>query len=415
MKFKSTRSKHLVTLSQALSQGLSAEGGLFIPVEIKPVNLTMDTLPEVAKALLKPFFQDDVLAEHLTGICEQAFDFPCTLTSITKELSHLELFHGPTAAFKDYGARFLARCYSLLEQERIILVATSGDTGGAVAAAFDGVKNTKVVVLYPKGGVSPLQEHQLTCWSDNILSVRIDGTFDDCQKLVKEAFVDSHFKNDYHLTSANSINVGRLLPQMTYYAYSSLQYQQANKVKPNYIIPTGNMGNAMGCFWAKAAGLPIGNIYLTTNANDTIPLAMKSGQLIAKPSVKTLANAMDVGLPSNYERYQNLANDTDRYDCKSFSVSDNEIEQAMKSAYGDHRLSLCPHSATAYHLWKKEKITNAIMVGTAHPAKFQEVSKQAGIATELPQSLQLILKKKVSVIDSKACLKELKDLIKNWN
>ncbi|MBT7608484.1 MAG: threonine synthase [Bacteriovoracaceae bacterium] len=413
MKFKSSRSEtdEMVSLSEALSAGLAPDGGLYLPNKIRKINAKEGTLAEVAKQLLQQFFAEDLLKDHLSEICDDTFSFPCVLSEITPELSHLELFHGPSAAFKDYGARFLARCYSYLEQERVILVATSGDTGGAVAAAFDGVKNTKVVILYPKDGVSPLQEHQLTCWSDNILSLRVAGTFDDCQKLVKEAFVDCKFKSEYRLTSANSINIGRLMPQMTYYAHSSLQYFNEKNSRPNYIIPTGNMGNAIACFWAKAEGLPIGDIYLVTNANDAIPKALESGKLVAKPSVKTLANAMDVAFPSNFERYESLQSGTENYQTKSYSVSDEEIKEAMKAAYGDHHLSLCPHTATAYHIWKKEKIRNAIIVGTAHPAKFQEVSDSIGIKTQLPISLEKILKKEVSVKDIPASFEALKKYV----
>jgi threonine synthase len=413
MKFKSSRSSlnNEVNLSEALSAGLAEDGGLYVPTKINQVTVQEGTLTEVANNLLKQFFNEDILKSKLTAICEDAFNFPCELTEITGNLSHLELFHGPTAAFKDYGARFLARCYSFLEEERTILVATSGDTGGAVAAAFDGIKNTKVIVLYPKDGVSPLQEHQLTCWSDNVLSLRVDGTFDDCQKLVKKAFIDPGFKKDYHLTSANSINIGRLMPQMTYYAYSSLKYFKKNNCLPNFIIPTGNMGNAMACFWAKASGLPLGDIYLSTNANDVIPKAFETGKLEPKPSLKTLANAMDVGLPSNFERYQYFCEDSVDYKTKSYSVSDEEIRNAMRAAYGDHKLSLCPHTATAYHVWKKIKIPNAIIVGTAHPAKFKEVSDCIGIKTKLPKTLVEILKKEVNVIDIKASFDELKNNI----
>jgi threonine synthase len=416
MKFKSSRSsnQNAISLNEALSAGLAPDGGLFIPDHIEKININEGTLPEVAKQLLKQFFKGDLLESHLSNICDKTFNFPCKLSDITSELSHLELFHGPTAAFKDYGARFLARCYGHLDKERVILVATSGDTGGAVAAAFDGVKNTKVVVLYPKDGVSLLQEHQLTCWSENILSLRVEGTFDDCQRLVKEAFVDVDFKNQYSLTSANSINIGRLMPQMTYYAYSSLKYFNSKNVKPNYIIPTGNMGNAMACFWSKASGLPIGDIILVTNANDIIPKALETGKLVAKPSVKTLANAMDVGLPSNFERYETLKGDSDIYQTKSYSVNDEQIKEAMKGAFGDHRLSLCPHTATAYYIWKREKIANAIIVGTAHPAKFQEVSDSVGIKTELPKSLTKILEKEVSVFDISASFKELKDRLADF-
>ncbi|MEK6624299.1 MAG: threonine synthase, partial [Bdellovibrionota bacterium] len=239
-------------------------------------------------------------------ILKQALNFPVPLNEISSNHYLLELFHGPTAAFKDIGARFLAVCFDKLGEQKTILVATSGDTGGAVASAFYEKKGIKVVILFPKHGVSPLQRQQLTCWGQNILSLEVDGDFDDCQKLVKEAFLDKALCAKYALTSANSINIGRLLPQMTYYAFSSYKLFSQSQTPINFVIPSGNMGNGMAAVWAKEMGLPIGEIHFACNANRAIFDFFQNKKFTARDSFKTLANAMDVGNPSNMERLLDL-------------------------------------------------------------------------------------------------------------
>lgn len=284
MKYYSTRGAGPVTLDQALAQGIADDGGLYLPEELptfSPDDFSSATnLREVAGTLLAPFFEGSVLAPELNEILAETFSFPVPVTPLPGgDRSLLELYHGPTAAFKDVGAGFLAASLTRLEGDPdnplCILVATSGDTGGAVAAAFDGRPGMRVVVLFPKGRVSARQEKQLTCWSDNVLSLRVEGAFDDCQSLVKAALADPELSGTYRFSSANSINIGRLLPQATYYAQASLAHFRATGECPGFIIPTGNLGNAFACILAREMGLPVGPIVLATNANRTIPITSK--------------------------------------------------------------------------------------------------------------------------------------------
>ena len=289
MKFVSTRGSSPVSFGQALAQGLAPDGGLYMPQTWPVIPLTAfdgaTTLPEVAEVMLRPFVDGDPIAAQIGDVVRDAFNFPAPLVPVAHEgkLSVLELFHGPTAAFKDFGARFLAASLSRIRKDASgkplnILVATSGDTGGAVAAAFHGRPGVVVSVLFPKGLVSPTQERQLTCWGDNVHSYRVAGTFDDCQRLVKEAFVDAALKQRFELSSANSINLGRLLPQAVYYAATSLAVYRARGVTPNFLIPSGNLGNSVACVWARKIGLPIGRIVLAHNANRAVPDFLASGQ-----------------------------------------------------------------------------------------------------------------------------------------
>jgi len=293
-------------ISQAIEAGLAPDGGLYVP-EVFPQWNGRDTDPS---AILKPFFADDALEPHLAEICSNAFNFPIPVKFIhsdgakyasashhqsTEHFPHfsvLELFHGPTAAFKDVGARFLAECQSHLSQtERTVMVATSGDTGGAVAAAFFNRPNVKVIILFPKGMVSARQKQQLTCWGGNITAYEVRGTFDDCQRMVKEAFQNARF-TARGLTSANSINVGRLLPQMTYYSKASVEHFQTTGEKPGFIIPSGNLGNAVAALWAKKSGYPIARIMMSTNANRAIEDYLETGKRVPHGTIATLANAM---------------------------------------------------------------------------------------------------------------------------
>ena len=305
----------------------------------------------------------------------------------------LELFHGPTAAFKDFGARFLAASLERIprtDPRRLtILVATSGDTGGAVAAAFYQRPWVDVVVLYPQGLVSPRQEKQLACWGKNVRTLAVAGTFDDCQRMVKEAFVDPVLGRDLLLSSANSINVGRLLPQMVYYAQSSLELFRRDGRAPNYIVPSGNLGNVAACLWARKAGLPIGEVMLATNANLTVPDFLRTGEWQPRPSLATLASAMDVGNPSNMERLRWLFPHLDdlRGAFSAHSVSDDEIRASIKRDYAEYGQTWCPHTATAAHLYRQlpaeRRKERWVLVGTAHPAKFNDVVEPL-IGAEVP-------------------------------
>src|SRR5690606_14140340 len=309
MRFLSTRGGHAADLIDAVMRGLAPDGGLYVPdalPRIEPGSVRGESLAEIAAEVLAPFFAGSPLADELDAICNDALDFPVPLKSLdggAGKLSVLELFHGPTAAFKDVGARFLAavmeRALPLVSDDRpgplTILVATSGDTGGAVAAAFHGRRGIRVGVLYPKGQVSPRQQHQLTCWGGNVRAFEVAGSFDDCQAMVKAAFVDPELSRRHRLTAANSINLGRLLPQAAYHAAASLWHFRKHGTAAGSIVPTGNLGNGMACVWAKAIGMPIREIVLAVNANRTIPDFLATGDWQPRPSVQTLASAMDVG------------------------------------------------------------------------------------------------------------------------
>ena len=315
MRFPSTRGGcEPATASEALRAGLAPDGGLFVPEVLPALSpAALDPAlpyPERAREVLAPFFKGDELEPDLPGLCREAFDFPVPLTRLSDRVRILELFHGPTAAFKDFGARFLARALERLQSGEktplTILVATSGDTGGAVAAAFHGRTGISVRVLFPEDGVSERQRKQLTCWDGNVASYAVRGTFDDCQRVAKEAFRSPEISGRFRLSSANSINLGRLLPQTVYYVHASALFLAETGEKPALVIPSGNVGNAVGAYWAKAMGAPIARIALAVNANRTLPDFLTEGIYRPRPSVRTLANAMDVGDPSNLERLRFL-------------------------------------------------------------------------------------------------------------
>lgn len=412
MKFKSTRGKSPeLTASEAILKGLAIDGGLYVPAIFPKVHWKnwsdSKSYSEIATEIISPFFENDPLQPQLTSICNSAFDFPVILKNVHDEFSILELFHGPTAAFKDFGARFLSECLVRLNQSEkklLILVATSGDTGGAVAAAFYQKPNTQVGILFPKGKVSARQEKQLTCWDENIASFSVKGVFDDCQKLVKSAFESEQFKTNYNLTSANSINLGRLLPQMVYYVWASVNYFREKGKKPVFFIPSGNAGNAVGAFWALKMGAPIEKIVLAVNANKPIPDYFETGNWFPRLSVSTLANAMDVGNPSNMERLLNLFPDLNELKSisGSYSVPDSKIEQMIAETYRSFGEIICPHTAVAE--WVRRKYFHdqpTIVVSTAHPAKFETIVEHLiEKSIPIPENLAVLLNKP-------ACVKEI--------
>ncbi|TAA38478.1 threonine synthase [Pseudoxanthomonas winnipegensis] len=388
MHFVSTRNASpAASLSAAIAAGLAPDGGLYVPQTMPPARALAagDSLPRTAATLLQPFFDDDGLEGDLPAICESAFDFPAPLLPLATLNDHvLELFHGPTAAFKDFGARFLAQCLTRLrgaqEPPLTILVATSGDTGAAVAAAFHRQPNLRVIVLYPDGRVSPRQAHQLGCFGDNITALRVAGSFDDCQALVKRALNDAQLQARAPLSSANSISLGRLLPQMSYYAHAALDHHARSGNTLNFVIPTGNLGNAMAAILARAMGVPIGRIVLATNANHVLPDYFDGGEYAPQPSVATIANAMDVGAPSNFERLRWLYRSDDaalRAAFASASVDDDAIRLVIARRYRHFGEVFCPHTATAVKVL--EDLRNQgeggdwAVAATAHPAKFESV------------------------------------------
>ncbi len=412
MKFRSTRDPVSTTdFCTALERGIAPDGGLYVPVSLPRLALedfdACETLPDIAERLLQPFLHASELAPALPQICAEAFSFPIPLVELQpapERLSVLELFHGPTAAFKDVGARFLAASLERMNADRerplTILVATSGDTGGAVAAAFHGRPNVRVVVLYPLGLVSPRQEKQLTCWGGNVKTLAVEGSFDDCQRLVKQAFADPALREAHRLSSANSISIGRLLPQAVYYALASLSLWRSEGRRPGFIIPTGNLGNAQACIWARSMGLPIADVVLATNANRPIPDFLESGEWRPRESMATLASAMDVGNPSNMERLRWQFNDDIdalRASVSAVSVDDQQIREEISADFRLDGSVWCPHTATAMwayrHLSEKRRADRHwVVAATAHPAKFEEIVEPLiGRNVEIPEQLAALL------------------------
>lgn len=390
--------------------GTAPDGGLYVPAALPQPGVEAfhgaTAFPAVAGRLLRPFVAGSSLEPPLDAICNDALNFPIPLRRVEPGLSVLEMFHGPTAAFKDVGARFLAACMARIIAEArharppvTILVATSGDTGGAVAAAFHRRPGLRVVVLFPHGRVSPRQQHQLTCWGDNVTSLAVRGEFDDCQRLVKEAFADAALRLAHNLCSANSINVGRLLPQAAYYAKASLEHFRETGQHANFIVPTGNLGNGFAGVWARHMGLPIDRIVLATNANTTIPDFLATGQWLPRPSVPTLASAMDVGNPSNMERLRDLCGDIGgiRAQITATPVTDEEIRSAIRDEYQRHGLPWCPHTATGLHVYRhlpdaERRRRHWIVVATAHPAKFDTIVEPLlGCTVQPPPELARLL------------------------
>jgi threonine synthase len=428
LKFASSRGgAPLVSLSQAIAQGLAPDGGLYIPTKLPTVDADAlagaSSLPQIARGALAEFFQGDALQDALAEIADAALGLPAPTTAVAAcpdPLFVLELYRGPTAAFKDFGARFLAESQQRLErsasaQPLTILVATSGDTGGAVAAAFNSRAWARVVILYPKGLVSPRQERQLTCWGDNVLSLRVDGTFDDCQGLVKKAFRDPTLSRKFRFSSANSINVGRLLPQMVYYIASSLEIAKRTGTKPSYIIPAGNLGNACAALWARAMGFPLARIVLAHNINRTVPDYLSTGRWQPRPSVATLASAMDVGNPSNMERARALYPtwETMREHLSADSVDDATIRARIGGDFMQYGREWCPHTATAAEVYSRlsaaqRRASPWIVVATAHPAKFNEIVEPIiGRTIAVPESLARLLRLPQRCVDLPPTLEAL--------
>ncbi len=404
MKYISTRGNSpKVTFREAIFAGLASDGGLYVPEKFPACDYKQFpagcSLIEVGARVFAAFADEPEFKGHFSEICGRAFNFPITLEPLDGSTWILDLFHGPTAAFKDVGARFLAECIALAGagEPRTILVATSGDTGGAVAGAFFGKPGIEVVILFPKGMVSEFQEMQLTSWGGNVSAFRVRGTFDDCQRMVKEAFLDPQWKTK-HLVSANSINIGRILPQSMYYAWASLDYLRRTGRKPGFIIPSGNLGNALAGLWAKRMGFPIGKIALACNANRAVVDFFETGQWHPQETKSTLANAMDVGSASNMERLRHLYPDMESLwkDALAFSVNDEEIRAALPEAQKRWNRVLCPHTATAAFVRNQLPGSDWIIVATAHAAKFRSVVEPLidGLIVT-PPALGLIEKRKV--------------------
>lgn len=392
MKFYSTNNKDLsVSFKEAVIKGLAPDGGLFYPESLPKFdksfidNLHNLSLAEIGFEVSKHFLGDDIPTDKLKEICDDALNFPTPLVSFEPNVYSLELFHGPSCAFKDVGARFMSRCLSYFAKESkekvTILAATSGDTGSAVAHGFLGIKNIDVVILYPSGKVSQIQEQQLTTLGNNITALEIDGSFDDCQALVKQAFQDKALNEEMQLSSANSINIARLIPQSFYYFYA---YGQLKKQNKDLVIsvPSGNYGNLTAGLIAKQMGLPIKKFIASTNINKVVPDYLETGKYVSKDSIPSISNAMDVGSPSNFDRMMTLYQENHPKICvdlKGASFNDEQTKKIMRKVYDDFAYILDPHGAVAYlGLQKELDSTNelGVFIETAHPAKFIDVVEE---------------------------------------
>ncbi|MCA6078224.1 threonine synthase [Fulvivirga sedimenti] len=388
MKFYSTNNKdYRVSFRDAVVEGLPSDNGLFFPESIPGLsseflnNLKSYSLPEIGREVMSPYTEEDIPSDILMSILEETLNFEIPLVPVDANIMALELFHGPTMAFKDVGARFLARCLGYFavaaDQKVTVLVATSGDTGSAVGHGFLNVPNVDVVILYPSGKVSPLQEKQLTTLGNNITALEIAGNFDDCQAMVKKAFLDNGLRRKMHLTSANSINVARWLPQSVYYFWAAAQVQEGKKLIIS--VPSGNYGNLTAGLLAKKMGLPIEHFIAASNANRIIPDYLQTGNFKPAPSIATLSNAMDVGNPSNFPRLLEVYNKefkNIKSQISGASFSDEDISNIIRDVYQSSGYLLDPHGAIGYlALLNFEFGYNevGIFLETAHPGKFDEV------------------------------------------
>jgi threonine synthase len=396
MIFVSTRgSAQAVDFRVALFEGLAPDGGLYVPARIEPLPveaLRGASLIELGVEIATPYIGTGITRSALSRLLAAALDFPIPTVSLGNGLSVLELFHGPTFAFKDVGARVMARLMAHLnagDRELTVLAATSGDTGSAVAQAFFGLEGTRVIVLFPDGGVTPVQEAQFTTLGGNVTAVAVSGTFDDCQRLVKDAFSSKHLEHA-RLTSANSINIGRLLPQAFYYAHAALQSDTSLVMS----VPSGNFGNLTAGLWAWKMGAPIHHFVAATTINDTGPRYLQSGVYEPRPSVPTLANAMDVGSPSNLERIRWLFQDdleALRRVVQGSVHTDADLRAAIRDLWNRHRYVADPHTAIAYLGLSRTGETDGmrrLFLATAHPAKFRDIVEPViGAVVPLPQTL----------------------------
>ena len=429
MKYYSTNKQvPEVSFEQAIFQGLPDDNGLYMPKEIKQLpaeffeNIHDMPLHDIAYEVAKCFIEDEIPEADLKKIVEGTLAFDLPLVEVEDNVYSLELYHGPTCAFKDVGARFLARCLSYFsrqsDKKATILVATSGDTGSAVASGFLGMENINVVILYPKGKISKIQEQQLTTLGQNITACEVEGTFDDCQKMVKDSFLNLELKQKYNLTSANSINMARLIPQSFYYFWT---YAMLGGDKDLAIsVPSGNYGNLTAGLLAKKMGLPIKQYIASANANDIVPAYLRSGSFEPRRSVETISNAMDVGNPSNFYRMNDLFGadvETFREELLGFTYSDEETSETIKKVYNDTGYLLDPHGAVGYLGLKAYLKDHSDAVGvfleTAHPAKFLDVVEPIiKEKVEIPQRLQDYIDRKKVAIEIEADLGQLEEVLK---
>lgn len=427
MKFYSTNNpQHKVSLREAVLKGLAPDGGLYLPESIPGLpekflkTLAGHSNVSMALTVAKNLLGEEVGEKELARIVEQTVFFDVPVVQVEDNVYSLELFHGPTLAFKDFGARFMASLlghFSKSEKEEItVLVATSGDTGSAVAHGFHNVPGVRVFVLYPSGKVSDLQEKQFTTLGDNITALEINGTFDDCQRLVKTAFQDAELKSKLVLTSANSINIARLIPQSFYYFFAMAQLDDKGPLV--FSVPSGNFGNLTGGILAWKMGLPIHQFIASTNVNDIVPFYLNNGQFTPRPSIQTISNAMDVGNPSNFARMLHLFHD-DYHEMsqmiKGYAFNDDQTREAMKIVDRDAGYTMDPHGAVGYlglKRYQDSNPVNGVFLETAHPGKFREVvDKTLGRKIDLPERLSALVTRQKKSIEMSSVFEEFREFL----
>lgn len=429
MRFYSTNNPSLrVSFQEAVFNSMPLDRGLYMPTEIPQLDpdfiahIADYSLKEIAFQVASALLKDEIPAKDLKTIVNDAVNFEAPLVKLTDKSYVLELFHGPSLAFKDFGARFMSRvmAYFLKDDEQLldVLVATSGDTGGAVALGFLGVPNTRVTILFPKGKVSDVQRLQLTTNGQNIRAIAVNGTFDDCQALVKSAFADEELNAKFRLTSANSINIARLIPQMFYYfgAYAQLKKMGMDRIV--FAVPSGNFGNIGAGLLAYKMGLPVYRFIAATNANDTVPRFLETGIYETRTSVQTYANAMDVGAPSNWVRIMDLfANDRTKINelVKGYRFTDEETLQAISTIFDQYHYVVCPHTAIAWLATKAyerdyaDQQSTKVFLSTAHPCKFPEVfNNEIKLKIEPPTQVNVLYHKPEKFEEMGTAFKEFK-------
>lgn len=430
MKFYSLNNSSIqASFKEAVIAGIAPDKGLYFPEEIQSLssdffkNIDSYSNHEIAFKAIHQFVSVNLPDEILEEIIENVLDFDFPVVEIEENVATLELFHGPTMAFKDVGARFMANCLGYFSRnetsEVTVLVATSGDTGGAVANGFLGVKGVNVVILYPSGKVSDIQERQLTTLGQNIVAMEVNGTFDDCQRMVKNAFLDTEITNEKKLTSANSINIARWLPQLFYFLFAYKQAKSKNK-EIVFSVPSGNFGNICAGIVAQKLGMPVKHFIASTNANDVVPSFMQNGVYEPMPSVATISNAMDVGDPSNFVRIRHLyQNDFSKLqkNLSSYSFLDEATKSGMKKIYSESGYVADPHGAVGYLGLKEYQKSNPNVYGiflvTAHPVKFLDVVEDTlGLSPEIPPQIQKVMGKEKKSIKISS-YEELKSYLKD--
>ena len=423
--FSTNRHSPLADFREATLRGQPDDLGLYFPETIPQISseifADLISLPndQIAFEVIKPYVGDAIDERSLLNICKETVDCSFPLVEISDRISTLELFHGPTLAFKDVGARFMSRCLRYFvqdnDQKTVVIVATSGDTGGAVAAGFHGVNGIEVVILYPKGKVSRVQELQLTTLGGNVTALEVRGTFDDCQLLAKQALADPKIKEKLFLTSANSINVARWLPQQFYYFYALKHWEGE---PPVFSVPSGNFGNICAGILAHVSGMPAGGFLAACNANTVVPDFLKTAMYRPRPSIATLSNAMDVGNPSNFVRVLEIFNNEFprlKENLSAASVTDEETIATMREVHDETGYTLDPHGAVGYkaladHLTDRPG-QKGIVLETAHPVKFDSVGEILGVSVETPPSVLDLLNKEKDAMEIEADHETVKDVI----